>query len=162
MFPDETCITCGIDQIPFSNLILNELLKYYSEDKYLIGFADVYPEENDWYVSSHHLAKGSLYKSLLNIEDSWEKEVKKVFTFRNKYKLYPGSDYWGLDEKHSSFLLNRNPEKLVLCKNIFHDLLLPNRIDRSDLRQIDISKLRRGCYSEIHAPRPFSKYLDFF
>ena len=159
LFPDDTCMTCGIDQLPLSNLIFDELSKYYSEDKYLIGFADAYPQEHDWYVSSHHIAKGSLYKSILEIDDSWEKEAKKVFGFRHNYKLYSSSDFWGLDEQHSSYLL-KNKENVIKVNTLFHNIVVPNRIDRSFLYNIDLDNLKSGNYSEMHCPRPFDQYAD--
>lgn len=159
-FDNEICMTCGIDQAPLSDIFFKTISNYDYDNKYIIGSADAH-RSDDWFISSHHIAKGKLFKQIYGILPSWEDEVKKVFTFRNSYGgmygLYHGKvDYWGLDEKHSSFILKNNPNVIKHTK-VYHEYIYPNRLDRGYNMNVDVQRLQASGYSELHAPRPFSE-----
>ena len=159
MFSDDICMTCGIDKAPLSDTFCNSCSEYNYEKDYIVGLSEAY-NRDDWFVSSHHVAKGKVFKEALTIEDDWEAEVEKVFSHRYKYgEMYGGGDFWGLDELYSS-------DKLKGYKNLKkhagqYKSLYENRIDRGYNLCLDLEKLKRGEYSELHAPRPYNNHSDF-
>jgi hypothetical protein len=157
-FKDDVCITHGIDQAPLSDRFFKSIKKYDFNKDYVIGLADAYSIPN-WYVSSHHIAKGSIFKEALSVQDRWQDEVKSVFSYRNNYgSMYNTGDFWGLDELHSSFLLKNFPD--IKLHSGFKDLSL-RRIDRAYHSSFNPDLLSQGYYSEIHAHRPYIKYKIF-
>lgn len=159
LFNEEICMTCGIDQAPLSNTFFKSINHYNYDLDYVIGLSEAYNNDN-WCVSSHHVAKGKIFKQALNIDDNWEIEVKKVFNNRFKYgQMYGGNDFWGLDELYSTEILNKY-EHLKKHKG-FYNYLYKNRIDRGYNLFIDKDKLANGEYSELHAPRPYSDFDKF-
>jgi len=184
-FKDETCMTCGLDQLPMSSFFF-ESLSDVPDDKYVIGFADAYKGYGDmlgyrlqdslikdtglytrtpadYFPSSHHVAKGSLYEKVYHIEKSWEHEVKKVFYFsKERYKIKPSQKLWGLDECYSSELIFNfhNPEVFHFYDN-FHSHWHPNRIDRGFNADYDLEKLKNGSYSEYHSHRPYTEHKQY-
>jgi len=161
MFSDDVCLTMGIDQLSLTSRIFNFLQESeaLTDDKYIIAMADAYKNFlPDVYPSGWHIAKGSTYKKILGIDDSWETEVKKVFTYRNDYPTLP-SNYWALDELHSSKIINnynlKNKDSEVVRLRLFHDVLVPRRLDRGGRLGYSIDILKAGGYSELHSPRPF-------
>lgn len=157
LFPEEVCMTSGIDQIPLSDRFLQEISSYDYEKDYVVGFADAYGHNPATFPSSHHVAKGRIYKKALSIDDDWETEVKKVFRNRNKYSNLL-SGFWGLDEAYSSELLFQYPN---LVRKLNMKDFASRRVDRSGDLTINTSKLVKGEYSEIHGPRPFSQYKKY-
>lgn len=159
LFNNEICMTCGIDQVPLSDHFYKQLNEsnYNYELDYVIGLSDAYKNPN-WYVSSHHIAKGKIFKKALQINDKWEDEVKKVFSFRFNYgQMYGGNDFWGLDELHSTSILKKYEH---LKKHNGFKYLSSNRIDRAYDNSINIDNLKNGMYSELHSPRPYAQNAD--
>jgi hypothetical protein len=159
MFPDETCITCGLDQAFLSDKFFKEISGYDFEKDYVVGLSDAY-NRDDWLVSSHHVAKGRIFKEALSIDGDWKTEVEKVFSSRHKYgDMYGGGDFWGLDELYSSEKLTAYPN-LKKHKNFFQ-YLRDNRLDREINLSVNLERLQSGGYSEIHCPRPYKNYSEF-
>ena len=159
LFNEDICMTCGIDQAPLSDVFFKDIKKYNYNIDYVIGLSEAYNNDN-WFVSSHHVAKGKIFKRALNIDDNWEKEVNKVFSFRNKYgNMYGGNDFWGLDELYSSEILNKY--EFLKKHTGIHKYLYNNRIDRGYNMNLDINKLINKGYSELHSPRPYKNYSNF-
>jgi len=186
MFENETSMLCGIDQLMLTNFFIDHL-KDVPDDKYVIGFADAYknytpqtlgymfsPESDralakrspaSYFPSSHHVAKGALYKDVFKIEDTWQDEVKKVFSHRNKYHHTNEVTFWGLDECYSSDLIySYEKEEVFHLPEFFYSYWHPARIDRGGQNvQYDVQKLRNGDYSEYHSHRPYEiakPYID--
>jgi hypothetical protein len=159
LFENDICMTCGIDQAPLSDSFFKSINHYNYDLDYVVGLSEAY-NNNNWYVSSHHVAKGKIFKKALNIDDNWENELIKVFSQRFNYgQMYGGNDFWGLDELHSSNILN-NYEHLKRHRG-FYQYLYNNRIDRGYNLNVNIEKLKNGEYSELHSPRPYKKHIDF-
>lgn len=159
LFDNQICMTCGIDQAPLSDSFFKAINHYNYDIDYVVGLSEAYNNDK-WYVSSHHVAKGKIFKEALNIDDDWETELKKVFSNRFKYgEMYGGGDFWGLDELYSSEILN-NYQHLKKHSG-FYKFLYENRIDRGYNLTVSIDKLKNGGYSEIHSPRPYENYADF-
>jgi hypothetical protein len=170
LFPEDVCLISGIDQLPLSSKVFSFLREHttpaITDDHYVVGLSDAKPQYTPNYPSSWHIAKGKNFKKLFDIEDEWEIEVKKVFSFKDKYSDRLPANFWALDEEHSSAILenyrksSNSPVPLIFLE-MFSNYWLPNRIDRSGMLQYDKEILKRGGYSEIHAPRPFEDYKNY-
>lgn len=162
LFPEDTCMTHGIDQIPLSRYF--EALFGY-EGKYVVGLSDGYKSEKI-FPSSHHVGLGGMFKSALGIEDKWEDEVLKTekYAIDNLPSFQPpffnARTFWGLDEIRTSDLLRENPVA-ELIKGFSHEILFKNRLDRGGRLEYNDERLARGDYSEIHCPRPVHAHLDY-
>ena len=176
-FSEEVCMLQGIDQMPLSNLFF-ESIKDIDSEKYVIGFSDAYenghpqqfgyhPLRCEMFPSSHHVAKGKTFSNIYYINDDWEKEIKKVFQYRGEY--YLPKNLWGLDECYSSQLIDDYKKKygdsIFFNLKIFKSHWANNRVDRvlhtkGKELQWDSEKLKKGQYSELHAPRPYTEYTE--
>lgn len=159
MFPDDVCMTHGVDQVPLSDKFLLDMESYnFAGGEYVVGLVDAYQNAN-WHVSSNHVAKGSTYKTALQINDNWEEEVRKVFKFKDRYgPMYGGGDYWGLEEVHSSHLLQSYDKKLLKEHKGFEDF--HSRILDTKNEIPDLECLKRGGYSELLTDRPLNLLSD--
>lgn len=153
LFPDDVCMTSGIDQIPLSSMFMDRIANV-SKDKYVIGFADAYRDMQDHFPSSHHVALGNLYKTRFDIDEDWLTEVNKVHETRTQFNNLCMQSYWGLDESYSSRIISKNRSGVEFINNFFHSSWSPRRIDRGWGLNYDTDKLSNGWYSEMHAPRP--------
>ncbi len=179
-FPDDVCLTHGIDQIPLGSFFFDQL-EAVSQDSYVIGFADAYEKyttktlgyfnsaSGSLYPSSHHVALGRNYRSIYKIDHkSWEDEVRKVYESRQLFhlsnKLHLNNPNWGLDECYSSHMLSFIDQSKITKFRFFWEYWAPRKIDRGGLNlNYDLLKLKEGYYSELHSPRPYLKwkgYLD--
>lgn len=156
-FPDDICMTSGLDQIPLSTVFL-EKIEDIKEDKYIVGFADAYGRK-DLFPSSHHVGKGSIFKEKYEILDDWYEEIERIYQSRNLYKFHNlHDDYWGLDEAFSSDFLVKKSEDVHFINNFFHVVWNSRRIDRAHGLTYDLKKLEDGWYTELHSPRPYELY----
>ena len=168
LFENEVCVTMGIDQIPLSNAFFDFLLKAeeLDNDKYVVALSGAYQQYNmSHYPSAWHIAKGSVFKKILQIDSDWEKEVKKVFASRNKYATLP-ENFWALDECYSSDMIQQYAAKqenneIRLMPRFYQDYWNPRRVDRNKRMQYDINLLQAGEYTELHAPRPFDANKEY-
>lgn len=159
LFPEEVCMTSGIDQLPLSDKFIASISED-SKESYIVGFAGAYRDIPNIFPSSHHVALGKTFKEMYEIEDDWHSEIRKVFNTRSRYTRLSGN-YWGLDEAYSSErLLDSNSDKIVY-KDIFHSDWVPYRLDRGGILSYDVEKLKSGFYTELHAPRPYEKYEQY-
>lgn len=158
LFPDEVCMTSGIDQIPLSNIFL-EHIKEISEEKYIVGFSDAY-RKKDFFPSSHHVAKGEKFKKKFEILNNWTEEVYRVFRKKHEMKNLYDSGYWGLDESYSSIKICEKSTDVYFNNDFFHTTWKQRRIDRAYGLNYSFDKLKNGWYTELHAPRPLEKYYN--
>jgi len=173
LFPNEVCITHGIDQLPLSRYFFDQV-SLVDNDKFIVGFGDAYSaygpdvlgyynlQTNVMYPSSHLVGRGSLFQEIYNIDKEWKIELIKVYNSKNRYLLknryYPNSS-WGLDECYSSELISRYDQKKIEYFNFFWKYWQPRRIDRGGQNlnfNCDLVKL--GYYSELHSFRPYDKH----
>jgi len=183
-FEEDISMLCGIDQLMLTDFFLDHVSAV-PEDKYVLGFADAYkgytpqtlgymysPDKESplikrspasYFPSSHHVAKGSLYKKVYKMEDTWEKEVTKVFSYRHKYHHTNQGTFWGLDECYSSDLIfSYEKEDIFHLSDFFYSFWHPSRIDRGGQNiDYDLNKLRNGEYSEYHSHRPYEQYSNY-
>jgi len=153
MFPDDVCMTCGIDQIPLgSSMFWDEVAKV-DDDKFVVGFGRAYGHD-EWYPSSHLVAKGKKFKEIFNLTSDFRSEVKKV----EEWGVNHCGIAWGLDELYSGHILKHHPDTVFL--EIFNDWR-GARIDRSGKKEYDMEKLTNYEYSELHAPRPYEEHREY-
>lgn len=158
LFPDDICMLSGIDQLPLGGMFFDHLRQVPRwDERYVVGFGDAY--EHAYYPSSHHVAKGSLFKDIYDIKDSWEAEVVRVFNTASSYTGIDPKDKWGLDEEYSSSLLQarmRAQPGQVAVMDIFWKKWHPRRLERgSSIDFHTLASLAEGNLSEWHMPRPF-------
>lgn len=148
-FPDEVCVTSGIDQIPLGNHII-DLASQYDEEDYLVAFAEAY-RRSDLFPSSHHVAKGSAYKKVHNIGENWEQEI-------NKLSLC--GTFWGVEEAYSSANLLVHKEDIKFPKDFFFKTWVAGRLERVGPYppKYDLAGLKNGIYTEYHCHRPYTEY----
>jgi hypothetical protein len=119
-------------------------------------------------TAHYHVAKGSTFKTALNIRNTFEEEINHIIS-QNKYGLginSPGwsSDpekfYWCAEENYSSETLFNNLKAGKYRYKGFHYDITDDTIDRSKMiqneYQFDINKLLAYNYINIHCLRPYS------
>jgi hypothetical protein len=161
LFPDEVCMTSGIDQLPLSEKFMTSIGDH-SKESYIVGFAGAYKDIPNVFPSSHHVATGKTFKKIYDIEDEWHSEIVKVFNSRSRFGRLSGN-YWGLDEAYSSECLLASDHDKIIYKDTFYSDWVPYRLDRGGALKYDIEKLKNGFYTELHSPRPYEehkRYLD--
>jgi hypothetical protein len=171
LFPNEVCLTNGIDQIPLGSEFLIDIIKGISQDKYVMLIDNAYQissGEIDWRLggkcpSAYHVAKGSVFNSVYKFSDTFQEEIAKI----ESLPLQPmWENYWGLDEAYSSNVLFQKQHDLdIIGLSRFETLLDGKRIDCHRELEVpfDVSALQNNMYVECHACRPYSKhylYLD--
>lgn len=164
LFPEQTSTVMGLDQLLLSDVFLKDLAtnNLVTEDSYVVGLADAYTDLPGIYPAAWHVAKGKTFKKVYSIEETWEDEVKKVFSQREKYPRLIPHKWWGLDEAYSSDIigtkLSTHP---ILMYGMFHNYWYPSRLDRGGRLNYSITDLRDGKYSEAHLPRPFEDHEEY-
>jgi len=152
-FPNDVCMTSGIDQLPLGSNLFIDSVKEISENRFYVGFGNAYGH-NKWYPSSHLVAKGELYKSIFNINGDFESYIKEI----EKWGVNNRSLAWGLDEWYLGDFLKNNPN--VILGNIF-DEWKSRRLCRAGTLEYRYERLQNNEYSELHAPRPYEQHKEY-
>lgn len=175
LFPDDICLTHGIDQLPLCDYFF-DATKNIADDKFIVGFGDAYKgysaqtlgyyntQTNVMYPSSHLVGKGKIFKDIYNIDNNWKSEIIKVYNNKDRYllknKAYPNSS-WGLDECYSSELLSMYNQEQIVYFDFFWKFWQPRRIDRLGQNlNFECSLIKSGFYSELHSFRPYTPYKN--
>lgn len=155
-FENETCLITGIDQIPLSNFFI-ESISGISNEKYVVGLSDCYEgytkdtlgyfntSTNVLYPSSHHVAKGRMFKKIFELNKDWNEESNNLISSSDRY--YLSQNMWGIDECYSSEKISLFDQSEIEYLKIGRSWFLKNRIYLGSTRYniLDISK---GVYSE--------------
>lgn len=156
-FPDEVCMTSGIDQIPLSGRFLESLADVPASEL-VIGFGGAPPYRDfesrfgcRYYPSSHLAGLGSAFQSVLRLPDRWEDAAREIWNSE-----YPTAweNRWGLDEAFFSHRLNESNAPHVVFPTPWFADWVARRLDRSAAWAVDESKLLSGWYSEMHMSHP--------
>jgi hypothetical protein len=153
LFPDDVCMTCGIDKIPLGNMMFWDEVSKVEDDKFFVGFGNAYGHD-EWYPTSHLVAKGKKFKEIFDINSDFETEVKKVEEWGTEHR----SVEWALDEYYSGSILKKHPD--TIFSDIFNDWR-GVRLDRAGRQEYDTTKLINYEYSELHSPRPYEKHKEY-
>ena len=164
LFPSQVCMLSGIDQIPLSGRFYNALNNIGTRDKYIVGFSDGYNHPDASYPSSHHVGLGKFFKSIYNIDDRWETELRKVYTHRQVRSLVTTNSLWGMDEAYSTYVLKEymknNGDIPVVLVTGFCDYWRSRRIDRASgvipITDELLSAIHASEFTEYHSVRPFA------
>jgi len=165
LFPDDICMTSGIDQLHLSNKF-DKIIKNFTDETYYVAPGEFVYEFNKGkfplYPSGLHIAKGSRFKEVLEIDDNFDTEIKKVFSKRNLFEGRLPKDLWALDEAYSSLLIDekikQGDNNIKFAPDFFwKGYWSPRRLCRSRKIVYDADKLKEGFYTEIHCPRPYEE-----
>jgi len=166
LFPEEVCMTSGLDQLPLNNFFI-DYIKDIDEEDYIVGFSNAYNNPS-LFPSSHHVSKGKNFKKIYKIENDWEDEIKKVFKMGKENYMPQLSNpenkgMWGLDEVYSSDVIVKNEHNFSNFHhcNFFHSNWINKRVGRCAIINYDKHKLINGEYTEFHSPRPYLKHKDY-
>lgn len=159
LYPDHISIISDIDMLPLSYQYFHKSIESFSNNDYihLNPCVDTYGK----LPSCYHIAKGSSYVEILELDSNWEDFMRKVLSDdRYKNNQEEGSKkFWFVDEIYSSFkVLNYYNQKRIKLldrpggQNGF-------RIDRLNWKYHN-TLLRFDYYYDTHSIRPFSKHVD--
>ena len=148
--PEKVSIISDIDMIPISKKYFQKSIENIPNDKYV----HLNPFEN-YLPSCYHVAKGSRYKEVLKLHDTWEDSVLFLNSLNLGYShCIPGiisTNTWGSDEKYATECIQNFPDRTVF---VFikrsHD-----RVDRSNWTY-DVNDLFSDRYADSHSIRPYS------
>lgn len=152
-FPDKISMICDIDMLPISRHYFIDQIREIPDDTY------VHLNANHRFIPScYHIAKGSLYKKVLELHDMWEDSIRYLHSKQMGHDCFDGVNFavkdkpnWGSDEELSSILIRGYPDQSIFVN-------LPRthgRIDRSDWRY-DPDGIARDEYADAHCVRPLS------
>jgi hypothetical protein len=156
-YPDKVCLISDIDMIPVSKQYFIEQTKSIPETKY------VHLNPNHQFIPvCYHIAKGSLFKEILDIDDVWETSVRTLYEMNlghdcskddKSNPILVGKINWGAEEELITRKIRNRPDKDVFVfLNRTH-----KRIDRSHWVWTRES-IKADIYADAHSIRPYSAY----
>ena len=155
-YPDKICMTSDIDMLPISKRYFVQRIEKIPDTGYvhLNAGSTTYGRLPVCY----HIAKGSRFKEVLELPDTFEESAHQVndFPFEEYGHSIPGKTFmkWGIDEEFSTKKVRKYHDY-----SIFHffprDSIHDNRIDRDDW-QYQPSDIHRDLYVDSHCIRPYS------
>jgi len=164
-YPNDVCLTIGIDQVPLSRMFF-DMVKDFPDTDYSMLIADAYMP-NHWTINgsasptAYHIAKGSTFNDVYMFEDTFEQEIEKICNAGVKAFWEDTAGRWGLDETYSSMKLREYKGQINSLNNF--GLLCERRIEceRHKETPFDIDRLKAGWYSESHLCRPFTNHTEY-
>ncbi len=161
LFSDEVCSFSGIDEIPISDKLWKKIEEV-PDDRYVVGLG-ANPYGNLKHIASgHNCAKGHTFKSILEIEDSLEQELHRIWNIRNDLKHYISAwnaeqmSWWGLDEAYISSKLYGHDKVVFMNDQWVDEQLQKRKICRGSNCNYDKQKLKERYYWTAHMVRPLS------
>lgn len=160
MYKDEVCISSDIDMLPMSNWYFKDQLKDVEDDKY-VHINPCLETYHNLYPICYHVAKGSTFKEVLNLDDDFETSINKLFEAKLGYDPGNGRSEWFADERFSTARINeykeKNNQKLVPLRR-------PNgqngyRIDRIAWGY-EPKLVKEDYYFDCHSVRPYKEHKD--
>jgi hypothetical protein len=152
-FPTKVCIISDIDMLPVSKTYFIRQIQSIPTDKYV----HLNPLHEN-IPSCYHIALGSLYTKVLQLEASWEESVTKLYNRKLGHDCFDGSNEilrgkveWGADEAYASTLIRSYPDQSIF-------VFIPRRhmrIDRTNWVYNTLSMFR-DVYADAHCVRPYS------
>ena len=164
LFPNDICMLSGIDQIPLNDCFYKKMKDLDVESEYIVAFSDGYDHPGASYPSAHHVGYGKYYKEIYEIENEWKNELNKIYSFRNKWFESSATNFWGMDEAYSTFMINEyiasnKNIKINLVKNFSKEWRV-KKLDRAHgvitVNEQLLSLIKNGYFNEYHSVRPFS------
>jgi len=150
LFPDDVSIISDIDMLPMSIDYFINSIKPYDENSYIHLNSCV--ESYGRLPACYHVAKGSQFKKVLEIEEDWTIFFKKVLHEGDIECKINNLPIWHSDECYTSNkVLHDKTSKVILLKRKENV-----RIDRS-YWVYDKSFINYDYYLDAHSIRPYSE-----
>jgi hypothetical protein len=183
--PETTWMIGDIDMLPLNKKWFTQNIIDIPEDYYIhlnfTGIAQMMNKTYDCWENNggnilggvdlpahYHVAKGKIFKKALNINDSFEEDIKTIIN-ANRYGLginfwgnSRGEDmyYWCAEENYSSEMLFHSLQKNIIKFKGFHYHNREERIDRTDGIGNDyiynLNKLKNKEYIDIHCFKDYA------
>jgi hypothetical protein len=157
--PDSVWITSDIDMFPLSRNYFIDTPKEVVSDCFVTLNSDM----RNYFPVCYNMALGRVFKEVLQLEDTFEADVKKVFSVTTSDSHTVGNqvfENWSADERYSSAKIceyrSIYPHKVV-------QFMRPGgyqsarRIDRCNW-QYNENAVKQGWYLDCHSLRPYSDY----
>jgi len=162
MFPGETVMTSGIDQVPLSRRFLDAVADI-PDDRFVIGFGGCRHYDGHeqtygcrYYPSSHMVARGETWaKVLAGTPQCYPEFVEWVWGQNWPYMWPHVAPGWGLDEAAISQLIAKSEVPVEVLPPAFFDSWDASRVGRC-AQVADLNRLVKGEYSEAHLNRPLT------
>tara|TARA_R110002126_G_scaffold107243_1_gene242514 strand:+ start:8192 stop:8902 length:711 start_codon:yes stop_codon:yes gene_type:complete len=144
---DSVCIVSDIDMFPISQYHFLEQLSNIGPEKYVHLTGNHRP-----LPVCYHAAKGSTFKKVLQLADTFEESCKQVWSTPLSLASHMGLERWGLDEAYTTQILESyGGDDLLLLSNS-----VGPRLDRSSWNYNYEEDL--DLYVDAHSLRPYSNY----
>lgn len=152
--PDTTWMISDIDMFPISKYYFIDKISNIKDNKYvhLNPCIDTYK----LIPSCYHIAKGSKFKEVLCLPNSWEESIKEVVS-SGFGKTVNGEKFWFADEEYATHKIinHSNKDDFVFLLREYGQSGL--RIDRSKWEYYE-GLVSSGFYFDSHSIRPYEKY----
>ena len=164
---DAVWMTSDIDMLPISKHYFDGFIADVPDDKWLSLNSD--PKENFPYINylcCYNVARGSTFKEVLNLPESFEEFVNIGFWKGDSNSVYTpnglseGMPYWSADEAWSSGRINNFYDQSRIVRR-FRECgpHRCRRIDRLDWRWNEKEVLKENYY-DCHAIRPYRNHKN--
>lgn len=166
-YPDEVCMTIGIDEIPLSNFV-NQFILNIDPETYITLIDDAYfpshwKKPNGTSPSAYHIAKGKIFNQIYKFDDNFLIELEKVYQSKDAFWSNK-EDKWGIDESYSSKKLRIYHDQGGEIQSLSQfSFLQQRRINcyRNQEIPYNLNQLQEGFYSEIHCCRPYTNHKSY-
>lgn len=145
--PEITFIISDIDMFPISKAFFIDQLVNIDDNKYVHLYGRHRP-----IPTCYHVAKGKMFKKVLNLQDSLEQSISELVNSNKDYRGYHmGHNRWGIDEHYCTVRISQyeNKDEIVL---------IPNDIDRRLDRSNWPTSYNIDNYIDCHSVRPVSEF----
>lgn len=159
--PQAVWITSDIDMFPLSRYYFLELAKGIRSDCIVSLNSDM----RDYFPVCYNMATGQVFKEVLQMEDSFADDVRKVFTTTNSDSHTVNGQIfqnWSADERYSSRMIVQFREKHPHRVSQFvrpGGYQSARRIDRTHW-QYEENAVKQEWYLDCHSIRPYSTNKD--
>jgi hypothetical protein len=169
MFPNDVCLTSGLDQFQLSPSFFNRAEA--SRADLVSGFAgcpEYIQREQEIGIrnvpTSHLVAKGSTFAKIMDTIPDWAEDAARMWRSDCKV-MWDAFNRWGIDESFFSMKMwekvNAGQITVDLFSTEFWNEWKARRLNRPHaVDAVDMGKLYRGEYTELHSERhPFPDWV---
>jgi hypothetical protein len=157
--PNCVWLTSDIDMFPLSRFYFLQMTESVMSDCFVALNSDM----RDYFPVCYNMASGRVFKEVLQLEETFEKDVRKIFYETNSEShIVKGQVFenWSADERYSSAKIceyrSKHPEKVK-------QFIRPGgyqsarRIDRTNW-QYNEDAVKQEWYIDCHSLRPYIDY----
>lgn len=158
LYSDKVSIITDIDMIPLSRQYFIDQIKDFPDSAYI--HLNPCIETYTRLPSCYHVAKGSTFKELLKLHDSFRDSYNNLLShyFDNSTcYVKGGNEKWCYDEYYATSVLMKQRDRIALMPREGGES--GRRIDRTNWIY-DNQLLSEGYYFDSHSLRPYSKYKE--